>query len=118
MDTLSAFAMGELHRNDPLMVFDWDKAAQILVDRKPERALAGLTNDFEWTGGIIWKDGKPFTDDYTYLASTWAEPLLVIDDEEIECWRYESEVPEWSAETKWPKSAINIVKKANESKEQ
>lgn len=117
MDTLSAIAMGELHRNDPLMVFDWDKAARILVDRKPERASAGLTNDFEWTGGIIWKGGKPFTDDYTYLASTWAEPLLVIDDEEIECWRYKSEVPEWNSETKWPKSAIDIVKKVNESKE-
>ena len=24
MDTALAFAMGEAHRNDPLMVFDWD----------------------------------------------------------------------------------------------
>lgn len=109
METVMAFAMGELHKNDPLMVFDWDNAARILADRKPERASAGLANDFEWTGGIIWKDGKPFTDDYTYLASTWAKPLLVIGDEGIECWRYESEVPEWGIDTKWPQSALRIA---------
>lgn len=111
MDTYMAFAMGELHRNDPLMIFDWDKAARILVDRKPERAYAGLENDFEWTGGTIWWNGGPDFTGYTYLASTWATPLLVIGDEEIECWRYKDDVPDWSAETKWPKSAMEIVKK-------
>ena len=118
METAMALAMGELHRNDPLMVFDWDKAARILSERMPNVATAGLENDFEWTGGVIWNDGKPFMCSYTYLASTWAKPMLVIGDEEIECWRYKDDVPDWSAETKWPKSAIDIVKRANESKEQ
>ena len=118
MDTYMAFAMGELHKNDPLMVFDWDKAARILVERKPDEALAGLQHDYEYTAGVIWRNGEPVKDEYTYLASTWAHPMLIIDYEEIECWRYKSEVPEWDSETKWPKSAIDIVKKANESKEQ
>jgi hypothetical protein len=109
MDTAMAFAMGELHMNDPLMVFDWDKAARILSERMPNVATAGIADDFEWTGGVIWNDGKPFMCSYTYLASTLAKPLLVIGDEEIECWRYKDDVPDWSAETKWPKSAIDIV---------
>ena len=118
METSLAFAMGELHRNDPLMVFDWDKAAGILAMRNPDEAVAGLQDDYEYTAGTIWRSGKPVMDEYTYLASTWAHPMLIIGDEEIECWRYKSEAPEWNSETKWPKSAIDIVKKANESKEQ
>ena len=118
MDTALAFAMGEAHRNDPLMVFDWDKAARILSERVPNKAFAGLEGDFEYTGGIIWFCGEPCMSDYTYLASTWAKPLLVIGDEEIECWRYSSDVPEWSAGTKWPKSAMETVKKAKKDREQ
>ena len=116
MDTALAFAMGEAHRHDPLMVFDWDKAAHILAERNPDEALAGLQDDYEYTAGVIWRKGMPARDEYTYLASTWAHPMLIIGDEEIECWRYKSDVPEWSAKTKWPKSAIEIVNTGKESK--
>lgn len=118
MNTVLAFAMGEAHRNDPLMVFDWDKAARILAERRPDMAMAGLEDDFEYTSGIIWLGGEPYTLDYTYLASTWAKPLLFIADEEIECWRYEDEVSEWSAKTKWPESALNIVREARKGRKQ
>lgn len=111
METAMAFAMGELHRNDPLMVFDWDKAAHILAERNPDEAFAGLRYDYEYTAGIIWRKGRPVRNEYTYLASTWAHQMLIIGDEEIECWRYKGEVPEWGSETKWPKSALRIVGK-------
>lgn len=114
MDTVLAFAMGEAHRNDPLMVFDWDKAARIIAEKEPDMATAGLEGDFEYTSGVIWLDSKPYTRDYTYLASTWAKPLLVIGEEEIECWRYQSDAPEWSAATKWPDSAMEIVNARNQ----
>lgn len=117
MDTALAFAMGEAHKNDPLMVFDWDKAAHILSERMPDKAFAGLEGDFEYTGGIIWLSGEPYMRDYTYLASTWAKPLLVIGDEEIECWMYQRDSPDWGADTKWPKSARETVKKVKEDKE-
>jgi len=110
METLYALAMGRLHMNDQLMVFDWDKAAHILAVRNPDEALAGLQYDYEYTAGVIWRKGKPVKDEYTYLASTWARPMLIIGDEEIECWRYKGEVPEWNSETKWPQSALEIVK--------
>lgn len=109
MDTALAFAMGEAHRHDQLMVFDWDKAAHILAVRNPDEALAGLQDDYEYTAGVIWRKGMPVRNEYTYLASTWAHPMLIIGDEEIECWRYKADVPMWSAETKWPKSALRIV---------
>jgi len=111
MRTEAAFAMGVAHRNDPLMVFDWDKAASILADRNPDEAFAGLESDFEYTAGYIWRGGKPVKDDYTYLASTWAKPMLIIDDEEIECWRYKDEVPDWGSDTKWPQSALRTIGK-------
>ena len=108
MNTLAAFAMWQAHRHEELMVFDWDKAARIINERKPQHAAAGLSGDFEWTGGTIWEDGKPVKDDYTYLSSTWAAPVLMIDGEEIVCCVMEHET-KWNSDTKWPASALAIV---------
>ena len=109
MNTAAAFAMGEMNRGKELMVFDWDKAATIIRDRKPDYADAYLDDDREWTGGNIYKDGKPNHESYTYLASTWATPMLDIDGDLIECYKMQHEVPEWGSKTKWPKSALSIL---------
>lgn len=108
MDTLFAFAMGEMNRGRELKVFDWDKAARLIKERKPEVAEAGLQNDFEWTGDTIWENGKPVKKCCTYLASTWATPILVMDGDEIPCYVMEHET-KWDEDTKWPKSALEIV---------
>lgn len=110
MDTLTAFMMGEANRGRELMVFDWDKAARIIKERKPETAAAGLRSDWEWTGGTIYENGKPIKDEYTYLSSTWAVPELDVDGDVIECYRMESDTPGWTSGTKWPKSALEILK--------
>ena len=110
MNTLDAFIMGELHRNDEMMVFDWDEAARLIKKSGCEIASAGLQGDWEYTGGTIFKDGKPYMDDYTFLASTWATPLLVINGKKIDCYKMESKAPGWNAETKWPESALKILK--------
>ena len=55
------------------------------------------------------EDGKPVMDDYTFLASTWAVPELDIDGDIVECFRMEHEVPGWGSDTKWPKSALDIL---------
>jgi hypothetical protein len=113
---MTAFAMGEAHRDDPLMVFDWDKAARLIKERGAKTASAGLSGDWEYTGGCILKDGKPYMntdvgDGYTYLASTWAIPELELDEdgERIDCWRYRSETPDWGYDTRWPESALGIL---------
>jgi hypothetical protein len=109
MDTWSAFAMGNASRDKELKVFDWNKAAAIIKKRGAQEASAGLEADLEWTAGTIIEDGKPVTDGYAYLSSTWATPLLIIDEEEIDCFSMQSEVPDWGSGTWWPKSALEIL---------
>ena len=110
MDTVQAFAMGESSRGKEPKVFDWDKAAQIIKDRGAQSASAGLAQDWEWTAGLILKDGNPIPadDTYTYLASTWATPTLRINGENIECYKMKSETPGWGSDTYWPQSALDI----------
>ena len=92
-----------------MRVFDWDKAARIIKERNLEEAYAGLEEDWFWTAGPIWKDGKPYFDGYTFLASKWAEPVIAIDDSTaISCWVYDADT-EWDEDTKWPESALKIV---------
>ena len=81
MDSISAFAMGEANRGKPAKVFDWDRAARRIKETGATHAAAGLSGDWEWTGGDILRDGKPIPEDdtYVYLASTWATPELQID---------------------------------------
>ena len=114
MDTLRAFMMGVANRDRELMVFDWDKAARIIKERKPKVAAAGLRNEWEYTGGEIYGNGKPVKDTYTYLASTWAIPELDVDGDVIECYRMESDTPGWDSDTKWPKSALDILEESEE----
>lgn len=113
MDTMMAFAMGRANRGKDLMVFDWDKAARIIKERGATSASAGLSGDWGYTGGEIFSDGKPNTEDYTYLASTWATPELNVDGDIIGCFIMESEVPEeWGtgySDVKWPESALAIL---------
>ena len=114
MNTIAAFAMGEAYRGNELKIFDWDKAAKLIKERKPEYASAGLDEDWEWTGGVIYENNEPVTDAYTYLSSTWATPKLCIDGDFIDCYKMEHEVPGWNAETKWPESALMILNEVSE----
>jgi hypothetical protein len=110
MDTLSAFAMGAATRGKEKKVFDWHKAAKLINEHNAMDAVAGLSSDMEYTAGEILKDGKIVDRDetYTYLASTWATPVLVLDNDEIPCYVMESET-NWDAETYWPESAIKML---------
>jgi hypothetical protein len=108
MDSMSAFIRGDANRGKELMVFDWLKAAQLIAERRPTVASAGLAGDWEWTGGTIYRGGKPVPRDqtYTYLASTWATPELDMDGDVVPCFRMASEVPGWGSETYWPDEAV------------
>lgn len=110
MNTISAFMMGEMNRGRELMVFDWDEAARMIKATGCKEAYAGLRGDWEYTGGKIFHDGEPYGMDYTYLASTWAVPELVIDGNTFECFRMQSQTPNWGSNTKWPESAMQILK--------
>lgn len=111
MDTMQAFIRAKQAGEAEHRVFDWDEAARLIAKHKPEVAEAGLSEDWEWTGGEICRTGKPIAKDetYTYLSSNWATPALRMDGEEIPCWRLKSETPGWVAETYWPESALAIL---------
>lgn len=102
--------MGEATKNRPRMVFDWEKAARLIKERNATEARAGLSGDWEYTGGTIFADGKPDMESYPYLASTWATPELEIDGERMDCFRMESDVPGWDEKTKWPESALTLLR--------
>ena len=109
MNTMMAFAMGELNRHNEKKVFDWNKAAKLIKENYlDEVVLAGLSGDMEYTSGIIFEDGHPVYDYYTYLSSTWATPVLAVRDKEIPCYVMEHET-EWDDSTKWPQSALDIL---------
>ena len=114
MNSISAIAMGMANSGREQMVFDWEKAAHIIRERSPASAYAGLREDWEYTGGAIYRNGEPVKDSYTFLASTWAVPELCIDGEVIPCYRMKSETPGWDSDTKWPKSALEILRGESE----
>lgn len=112
MDTFSAFARGYANRDKPQKCFDWIKAAQLIKEHRPREASAGLIEDWEWTGGPIYRDGKiiPREETYVYLASTWATPTLIMDGEEYECYFIEGEQPyNHDTHNYWIEEARQIV---------
>ncbi len=92
-------------------VFNWDLAAQLIRERKPAIARAGLLEDWGCTGGVIFNDEKPTPANktYTFLSSKWATPVLMLDSEIVECWVYKTDAPEWNCDTYWPESALKIL---------
>ncbi len=110
MNTLAAFANGMANRGKTMMVFDWKKAAALIVERNPTIVRAGLRDDWGWTGGTIYEDGKRVGRDgsYTYLASTWATPEIEIDGEIMPCFVMntpEENPGKWDSDTRWPEVA-------------
>lgn len=72
-------------------MLDWEKAKQVCIENKDFEIHAGLFEDFYWTGGLIFSEGKPVDDQYVYVASFWATPILIIDKGEektlVECYK-------------------------------
>lgn len=110
MDSMSAFARGEMSRGAPTRVFDWVRAAERINEVKPSMASAGLSGDWEYTGGLIYTaDGIPDEDDtYVFLASTWAIPELSLDGAIEDCWTWQGDTG-WGAHTYWPEEARRIL---------
>lgn len=109
MDSIMAGAMGAANCHNEPMVFDWDEAARLIKESGCSEATAGLRGDWEWTGGCIFRDGKPDFKSYTYLASVWAVPELCINHHNVPCYKMAHEVPGWGSDTKWPESALKIL---------
>lgn len=115
MDSMKAFILGKAasESGNPQMVFDWHKAARLIKEAGAPDARAGLKDDWEYTGGDIYKDGKYMSseDSYCYLSSNWAIPQLMIDGEIHECYIIGNSEG-WDHDTMWPESARKILEEA------
>jgi len=96
--------------------FDWDKAAQLIKGAFEKHAdltaEAGLQGDWAYTGGEIFRDGKPTNHSYTYLSSNWATPTLILswdgsEQEEIGCFCEANE--RFSEKSKWDEKSLEIL---------
>ena len=115
MDFVEGMVRGIMARQNGdtvLKVFDWEDAAKRIKARNPDSVSAGLSGDWEWTGGLIYKDGKPVPqeDTYVYLASIWATPQIEIDGDRQPCFVLQDKRPDWNSSTYWPKEALDILK--------
>lgn len=93
--------------------FDWDKAAEIIKEKQPDMAEAGLAEDWWWTAGPIYRDGKPIDAEeeevYTWLTSYWATPVIRLNgDEVIEC-SAPVEKTQDAEDEFWPETALEIL---------
>ena len=104
-------------KGDPQMKFNWDKAAEIIKERFSNHpdliAEAGLQGDWYYTGGRIFKNGKPINYEYTYLSSNWAKPTLILsydgkEQEEIECFTTDEE-SRFNEKSKWDEYSLKIL---------
>ena len=95
--------------------FNWDKAAEIIKEnysRHPDLvAEAGLQGDWEYTGGVIFENGKPTNDSYTFLQSNWATPTLILswDGSEQEEINLGVEDSRWDSGSKWDDQSLSIL---------
>ena len=115
MYSFAAMAMSRAaaQRGAKQMIFDWDKAARLIKERKPKEAHAGLQSDWEYTGDTIWSaKGGPLSRDEcsAYLSSNWATPELDLDGDIIPCFITADNNPNnWDSGTVWPESALAIL---------
>jgi hypothetical protein len=109
--TKTASLKGETQKS-----FDWNKAATIIKNKLIEYpnlvAEAGLQNDWDYTGGIIFEKGNPQSNNYTYLSSNWSIPTLIISNDdkeilEIECWTTEND--RFRSDSKWDEISLTIL---------
>ena len=91
--------------------FNWEAAAQIILEKQPKKAVAGLSGDLFWTAGTIWENGHIVDDRYVYLSSLWATPILLLDDiEEIPCYKVSTTIdPKTDPKISWPPEARRII---------
>jgi len=105
--------MAVANKHKPGKVFDWIKAARMIIAEEATEAEAWLSGDYGYTVGTILTDGKPVTESGAYLSSKWATPMIRLDGgEEQECWRYKDDAPGWDADTLWPAEALAILNEA------
>lgn len=91
-------------------IFDWDKAVEIIRDRKIINCSAGLLEDWGNTADNIFKDGKPLLDTWAYLGSYWATPGIEWEERGetimVKCFK---ETESSTFEKPWPQRCLDSL---------
>lgn len=95
--------------SEKFYIFDWMHAAELIKKLNPKTAYVGLMDDWSNTSGKIINNYRPYWGDYTFLASSWAHPVLKISDALYKCYIIEELKPDCNEYTKWPKEAIEVL---------
>ena len=88
-------------------MLDFDKALEIIKENEGKEIRIGLAEDWYYTSGKVEADGRISYDEYESggslcLVSRWATPVVVVDDEVIECWKDDDgTVDAFNSEEKW-----------------
>ena len=110
------FGMPRGKKSSTHKALDFDKAAKIIkksyAEHKDLIVEAGLQEDWEYTSGVIFKDGHPTIEDQTYLSSNWAIPTLILEyddkeQKEIECYCDQNE--RFGCHSKWDDVSLKIL---------
>ena len=99
-----------------MKAFNFDMAAYLIKEKLKHNpdliAEAGLEGDWDYTGGVIFENGKPTNDSYTYLASHWAIPTLIfywggVEQESFDCWIEQND--RFYSHSKWDEQSLKIL---------
>ncbi len=76
-----------VYQDGYVRAFDWDKAAQILLDKQPKRAIAGILENMLQQSSVIWENGQPLEAHTDFKGSSLnGTSVLFVDGELMECW--------------------------------
>lgn len=104
------FLIGSKNAKNDFMIFDWKLAASIINLLRPKKAVAGLNGDFAHCHYTIYEDGRIIRNikKFVKLCSTWAMPVLALDDSALyECFYTSKDT--LTKKSIWPKAAVNIL---------
>lgn len=68
-----------------MKTYDYEKAARLIAEHNPHRALLGMREDWDWTSVTVWENGRWEVDLSSapkiagIAASAWATPQLLME---------------------------------------
>ncbi len=104
-------------RRPPLLVLDWVKAANLLVEKCPSEAWAGVPAYWQEQAVKIWEDGRPVLipqrEQWPRVCDREFGPVLVLGIPgyvpSVECWTTYKADDGWGGCWYWPRKALDIV---------
>lgn len=72
---------------------NWDKVREIIRKNPNSVIQVGLLEDWNNTGDIIYNKGEYPYHYHVYTQSTWATPIVIIDEQKYVCYSFKKTEP-------------------------